>query len=513
MRRSRPAILLAALVMSTSLLSGGAASAQDADIESVIVRPATPDPIGPNQGAWFVFEVDAGDSAIGRALVHNPAEVEQVVKFAIADLAFNEGGSPDVAGDDQLDVGAWGTVQVSEAVIPARANLTVSFRIDVPDDAEPGDHIGVFMATTSNAQGQFAIERRIARRLYVTVPGDVTPSWEIEKVELTKEDSLFPGTAAVLVQLRNTGRIRVRPTVLVDGEAAEGSHVLLTKSVEQYHAQATIPWWGGPVNVPVEVTTTDGSVRLASASIFVIPVGLIASALLSLAAIFALRFWLKRRVSRTSAMRQDIERLERLLVDRSGGVVPAPVSNLTAQGESAEPAGSDRRLQLLQVAQRARRAGDHAGLAAVAIRLHDLDHDALELLLESAGIIPTDTDALLHAAATYGEPALSSKSVDDLHADQLHLLERLVVNHLREIDATNAKAMSSGHAASPEAPAPARELRDVPGLGETKEHALLEHFGSAEAVRQASAEELIDVKGIGPALATKVAEHLSGVSV
>lgn len=52
-------------------------------------------------------------------------------------------------------------------------------------------------------------------------------------------------------------------------------------------------------------------------------------------------------------------------------------------------------------------------------------------------------------------------------------------------------------------------LDDVPGLGPTRQAALLRAFGSVAKMRQASAEELAQVKGIGPAMAQTLVEHLA----
>jgi excinuclease ABC subunit C len=51
-------------------------------------------------------------------------------------------------------------------------------------------------------------------------------------------------------------------------------------------------------------------------------------------------------------------------------------------------------------------------------------------------------------------------------------------------------------------------LDDIPGIGDKKRKALLEHFGSLNKVKQASLEELTTVEGIGPALAEEIRDYL-----
>jgi excinuclease ABC subunit C len=56
--------------------------------------------------------------------------------------------------------------------------------------------------------------------------------------------------------------------------------------------------------------------------------------------------------------------------------------------------------------------------------------------------------------------------------------------------------------------ATASVLDGVPGLGPTKSKALLKHFGSVRALREASVESLQEAPGIGPALAASISTAL-----
>jgi excinuclease ABC subunit C len=48
----------------------------------------------------------------------------------------------------------------------------------------------------------------------------------------------------------------------------------------------------------------------------------------------------------------------------------------------------------------------------------------------------------------------------------------------------------------------------VPGLGATREAALLDAFGSVEGVRSAEYDELVKVPGIGPGMAARIQSSL-----
>jgi excinuclease ABC subunit C len=53
-------------------------------------------------------------------------------------------------------------------------------------------------------------------------------------------------------------------------------------------------------------------------------------------------------------------------------------------------------------------------------------------------------------------------------------------------------------------------LDDIPGIGPTKQKALLEKFRSVPVLEQASVEEIAAVPGIGPRLARQIWEHFHG---
>jgi ABC-type branched-subunit amino acid transport system ATPase component/ABC-type branched-subunit amino acid transport system permease subunit len=80
------------------------------------------------------------------------------------------------------------------------------------------------------------------------------------------------------------------------------------------------------------------------------------------------------------------------------------------------------------------------------------------------------------------------------------------------------RSTAGGHTTSPGAVAASVSANDetplaqvVPGLGVAREAALLDAFGSVEAVRHANQAELTKVRGIGPGLAARIQDSLSDV--
>ena len=52
-------------------------------------------------------------------------------------------------------------------------------------------------------------------------------------------------------------------------------------------------------------------------------------------------------------------------------------------------------------------------------------------------------------------------------------------------------------------------LSEIPGLGDARIRALLRHFGSVAALRQANAEQIAEVPRIGPGLAETIRTRLA----
>ena len=89
-------------------------------------------------------------------------------------------------------------------------------------------------------------------------------------------------------------------------------------------------------------------------------------------------------------------------------------------------------------------------------------------------------------------------------SEALYLLQRVRDEAHRIAIAFHRKRRSSRQRRS--------ALDDIPGLGEVKAKALLRHFGSVKAIRNATTEELQVVPGIGPTLAATINQALASAS-
>lgn len=377
-RRAAAALVAAAAVgVLTPVLTAHAADGVG-DVPSVAVQPANPAKDDPNGGQWFLLSLAPGASGTVLAKVSNPAKVAQTVSFELRDLTFADDGTPSISsGGTQQDVGSWGGPQQKTFELPPLKSVNVPFNIKVPDDAEPGDHVGAVVALTANKQGNFRVVRQVATRFYVTVPGEAVRAYSILSVVPALGSKLWPSSVTTKVVLRNDGRTRVRPKVTIGGRAAEGSRLLLSRSVETYTATTKVPWYGGPVNLSVRAVTDDGTVRTSEKSMFVIPWGLLISVVVGALVLFGLYTLVRRRRRRVSNMRSDIERLERLVARQA----PAEAAAAPAEVDEEEDAVAG----LLVAIKRAQRSGTPASVARLAVALHEAGGPAVPWLVGVLG--------------------------------------------------------------------------------------------------------------------------------
>jgi hypothetical protein len=302
------------------------------DTPSVGVTPTESHPDDPNNGQWFVFQLDPGGTGRTEARIGNPATIPLTVKLYLADLVFGRDGTPTIPTKTPTDIGAWGKFDQDSVTIQPGEIVRVGFTINVPADADPGDHVGAVVAEQQPEGGRIKIIKRIATRLYVTVPGDATKSFSIARVTKKLASGWWPRSLEVTTLLRNTGRVRLETYVSVNGVISEGAEVLLARSVERYVADVRVPWYGGPVKARVKAVTETGT-KEVSVTLFVIPWALLAMIPVAVVALAGIRKLWRMRKTRIRGLREDLRRLEKLVTERQTGEAAA-MANLAEQAET-----------------------------------------------------------------------------------------------------------------------------------------------------------------------------------
>jgi hypothetical protein len=354
MLKARRALVGLAIIpaLAAGMMASVAVAQAPKQIPSITVRPVGTDENDPNGGQWFVENLNPLDTKTFQVRLHNPAEVAQKVKLYLADMRFDDKGVPEVTNVPN-DIGLWGRFAHPNVTIPPRKTIVETFSITAPKDADPGDHVGAVVAEhTPQGNGPILSVKRVAIRLYATLPGDARRDFVIDKVTVKKDSAFFAKELTVTVQLRNTGRVRLEPTVEVDGVNAKGPGLMVSNSIERYVVTRPVKFWGGPMRLRIDAQTRSlglaGPVRQARVTTWVIPWHLFALMLLAAGLGWLVRIGLRRRASRYVALQSDLRRLERMLAQQNR---ETPVAEMSAERDDAKAA-------IRTAIKQAKRAGD-----------------------------------------------------------------------------------------------------------------------------------------------------------
>jgi hypothetical protein len=333
----------------------------EASVPSLSVRPMGTGENDPNGGQWFLANIEPGETKQLSARLYNPADVAQTVKLFLADMRFDEQGSAQVS-NTSTDVGTWGSFDNQLVTIAPKQTMVERFSITAPEGVDPGDHVGAVMVEHApQGTGNVRAIKRVAVRLYVTLPGDARKDLEIDQVSSSKDSWFFPRELAVTVQLRNTGHVRLEPTVMVDGAPAKGPELLMSRSVERYTVTRPVRFWGGPVRLRIDAQSRSlgiaGPMRQVRVTVWVIPWHLLVLVLMGAGLVMGGRFLLRRRGGKYRAIQTDIRRIERLV---SQQMQPTRTADRAADATDADAA-------IRAAIKQARRAGDEV----TAVRLEN----------------------------------------------------------------------------------------------------------------------------------------------
>ncbi|MFG2978193.1 DUF916 domain-containing protein [Streptomyces sp. NPDC048331] len=264
------------------------APAHAADNGEWSVRPAD-SPLTPR--AAFELPARPGATLTDRAVVTNTTGGELTFRLYVADAHNTErDGGLAVRGieEAQHDVGAWGRPEQDTVTVPARSSVTVGLTLNVPADAQPGDHVGAFVAVDTRVRpadgSHVGVQRAVGARVYLRVEGPERPALAVEDVRFTARSPLLPWTdgseSTVSYTVRNTGNVTLSPLVSlrteglilggpdgrrlagVPAELLPGQKVRLTET----WAGAPLAGWGritvtASANV-VQGTGSDGYLRI-----------------------------------------------------------------------------------------------------------------------------------------------------------------------------------------------------------------------------------------------------------
>ena len=210
------------------LVTQGAGPANSAANDVFSVEPTAPE--GTGQRPWFVYSLQPGQIFQDSVDIKNFSDNELTLLLYSSDgITIPGGGGFAPLREDQTPTGAgtWVTLPVDQITLGPREGATVPFQIEIPVDAEPGDHAAVIVASDpegsvgdpdSDSPLTITVRNRVGSRIYVRVAGPLEPSIRVDDITIEHGRAINPltdGTATIRYTVSNTGNIRLSEDIQV----------------------------------------------------------------------------------------------------------------------------------------------------------------------------------------------------------------------------------------------------------------------------------------------------------
>ena len=214
--------ITAALIVAAGLSLGTPiAFAHADDTDGISGTPASE--TGPDGRSRFSYEAAPGQQLTDNYSVSNTGTTPQVMRVFSTDAFNTEDGAYGLLDTDAeaVDAGAWVTFENGakfvDVPLAAGESKLVTFTLTVPADASPGDHGAGIVTSVTSPQGQILVDRRVATRLYVRVPGDLQPALTVGSISSSYQSTINPldGTTTVTFTVRNSGNIALGGNMIV----------------------------------------------------------------------------------------------------------------------------------------------------------------------------------------------------------------------------------------------------------------------------------------------------------
>jgi hypothetical protein len=222
-RLARGSVLItAALIVAAGLSLGATALPASADgTDGISGTPASE--TGPDGRSRFSYEAAPGQQLTDNYSVSNTGTTAQTMRVFSTDAFNTDDGAFGLLDTDAVavDAGAWVTFEngakfVDVPLAPGESKL-VTFSLTIPADASPGDHAAGIVTSVASPQGQILVDRRVATRLYVRVPGDLQAALTVGSISSSYQSTVNPldGTTTVTFTVRNSGNIALGGNMIV----------------------------------------------------------------------------------------------------------------------------------------------------------------------------------------------------------------------------------------------------------------------------------------------------------
>ena len=199
----------------------GPVSAHADDADGISGTPATE--TGADGRSRFSYQASPGQTLTDYYEIHNTGTTAQVMRVFATDAYNTEDGSYGLLNTEvpAVEAGSWITfadgAAFMDAPLEAGASRLVPFTLTVPADASPGDHAAGIVISVTSSDGQILVDRRVATRMYVRVPGDIQAALTVGSISANYQPTPNPldGTTTVTFTVRNSGNVALGANMVV----------------------------------------------------------------------------------------------------------------------------------------------------------------------------------------------------------------------------------------------------------------------------------------------------------
>jgi hypothetical protein len=229
-------------------------------------------PADKQPGEFFDPTIKPGETKELKVLIGNSGNVVFEARAYAVDAytAPNGGFQAADSGATPSGVTTWLDYPEQTFTIEVEKGIERTFSITVPEETEPGQYLTAIAVETANArpvEGTDSLKQVIRQvvPVFITVPGDVEPAFEVGDITLTNESN----GSALTLEIINSGNVRVRPEGTVTVIDSEGETIVTAPvAMESVYArdETTLsigfpPVQPGEYRVSAELEDPDTSVK------------------------------------------------------------------------------------------------------------------------------------------------------------------------------------------------------------------------------------------------------------
>jgi hypothetical protein len=192
-----------------------------ADAGNFSVQPSGPN--GPGGRDYFVYTLKTGQLFGDTVGISNLGKDTATFAVYATDARTTNDGSFSLMHEEEKpkDVGTWVTLGATQYTLEPGKRVDIPFKLAIPADATPGDHVGAIVAQRINDPNNptsgigLNVRVRVGARIYVRVDGLLNPSLAVESMSVKYDAPASPFSSAdahVNYTLANTGDVRLSPT-------------------------------------------------------------------------------------------------------------------------------------------------------------------------------------------------------------------------------------------------------------------------------------------------------------